>query len=185
MKENMFLRGMSKEDVVAHCKYKPTRDAFIETISLDCKDDEICKLFDLMLDNIGVFAQVEVSDFLKNSVLNVTDSFALAGFVKDKRISPYNKRGISERVVELKIPQSNFECAKYYDGEEFSANLADFGVNNQHSIKEWREKLVHDHCGVILRCKEPTLNKQCAAEIEHCNKKAHASVYEQSQGMNM
>ena len=51
MKENMFLRGMTKEDVVAHCKYKPKRDAFIETISLDCKDDEICKL---LMDNIVI-----------------------------------------------------------------------------------------------------------------------------------
>ena len=131
-----------------------------------------------MLDNIGIFAQIEVAEFLKDSVLNIRDSFALAGFVKDKRVSPYNKRGISQRIIDLKIPQSNFECAKYYDGEEFSANLTDFGINNSFSIKDWRNKYVQDHCNVIAKSKNIELNQKCIQEIEHCNKTVHQNVLE-------
>ena len=136
-----------------------------------------------MLDNIGVFAQIEIAEFLKVSVLNVCDSFALARFVKDKRVSPYNKRYISERIIELKIPQSNYECAKFYDGEEFSANLADFGINNPLSIKEWREKYVQEHCDVIAKSKNAELNQKCLQEIQHCNKSLHQNALEK--GMDL
>ncbi|MBR4407496.1 MAG: hypothetical protein IKT27_04190 [Clostridia bacterium] len=183
MEKEDFLRGMSKEDVVAYCKYKPKRDAFIEEISLDCKDAEICKLFDLMLDNVGIFAQIEIEDFFKDSVLLLRDSSALAKFVCDNRVSPFNKRYLSERIIELKIPQENFACAKYYDSEKFIENLADYKITDPNTINSWQDKLVKGHCDVIAKSKHSELNKQCISELEHCDKAAHQKISEKEMGM--
>ena len=153
-----------------------TRKNFIEEINLNFKENEVLSLYCLMLQQPNFFLKEEIDKFFQESVILLDCSDKLVCLIKNPKTSLLEKMSLSERVIQLKIPNANFEAARFYNSKSFFEQLGDITIDSKKSI---RKKMVEQHCTIIANCKNIELNKKCLQCLSSCNKKLHQSIVEQ------
>lgn len=146
------------------------RANLIEQTELECNNLDSANLFLFMLKNKDFFTTKDINNFFKNSILLIDDSKLLFLLLVNSDIEFEKKRDISDRIIELKIPNYNYISAKFYESKAFYNQL---GNRPQKTKFEIIRKQVELHCEVVAKSQHETLNQRCLKELKFSNKKIH------------
>ena len=167
----MFFDNKSDAEILKICQDDYKRRVMIGEVDLSCNEEDIIFLYVFMLKNPTLFEQGEIAKFIDSSVLNIGNSDALVRFIASDYTTLQEKRKFSERLIELKIPQPNFEAARYFNSQKFEETLSENLTDNQK--KGVQEKFVKAHCEVIAKSQNIEVNQQCLDKLSLCDKDLH------------